>query len=177
MVKDAYEQKGIDLDGEPLFKDFDDVKKAISKYRLSETTCRNLKYYIEVQKRSSDIELIKRFLEGKANEEEVDLRKRTSHLFRVLHNEKESLLMFEGLSLKILFPRQGENHVISLVLEEPDARRKILQIHCKSAHRQYLYIYTVFCRSYFCVGAMKICIEVCRSCPNCEQMNYRRKLR
>ena len=163
VLQDVNKQKNIELDAPPLFKDFQEVKRLVKEYKLSEQIAKNLKYYLAVQQNSREIELMKSVLNNKENEEEVDLLKRTSPFFRTLYNEKESFIIDSGLLLKIRFPLEFESHVITVVLPPEDARRKFLQIHNK-AHRQFLYCYSVFCRSFFTIGAINLALDTCQKC-------------
>ena len=177
VINNVLASKNQKMDEEPLFQTWNEVKKSMEDHRLTDLLDKKLAYFVEVQSRSKPISLLKKVLMGDADEEEVNLTKRTSNLFNELFNSKESLFIKNSLLFKIRFPRKKEHHNFCLILEPNDCERKMIQLHSKHLHRGYIFLFAIYSVSFYTPGALKIAYEVVSSCPVCQQMRPRKKLK
>ena len=176
VISDTNKQKGIDLDAAPIFSSIKEIKDSVAKYELSAQAKSRFSYFSEIQNRSLDISLMKDYLQGMANEERMELRKKGSALFRFMFNNKDAIFEENGLLFLIKIPKSGEHHSFALLMEKVDGERQMIKIHAKS-HRKYLYVYAVFSKRFFCINALSLAISVCNKCTQCAQMEYRKKLK
>ena len=119
---------------------------------------------------------MKQILLGGEDAEEVNVKKRSSRFFRHFYLMINQLVIHEGLLLRVKFPSEGERILAAVILDEADAIRRLTQIHSQ-AHRQSIWVYTVFNIECYTPGAMQLAIKVYKSCHICSQMNYRKKLK
>ena len=176
VINKISREAGQVLSDEPLFLSRAQVLRAIESMRLASHVKSRLTYLKACQANCEEISLIIDLLNGKADEEKVDLKKRTSVFFKVLTNQLESLFLIEGLLVRVRFSLKGESHLMQVVLGYHDSYRKAIQCHSRN-HRRFIYTYVSFASSFYTYGAMKLILDVIKQCQICNSMEPRRRLK
>ena len=129
----------------------------------------------EMQSRSTAISMMIQLLKGeKVDEQLLDQERRSNHLLSTLLNNRESLFLTQGLLFRMRFPKKNEQHRFLLVLEQSDAEKRMITMHSKE-HRGHLYLWALFNRDYYTLGAHKMAYDVVSRCPQCAVMKTRRR--
>ena len=153
---------------EPLFNDFDEVKRALDYARLSEEIASMYEHFKAIQSRNDTIQTVIQLVEKKLtlDDVKVDGLRRLDDLAKKLIDGVEGLVVYKGLLFKLRLPKRGEHCYALLVLPELDAERFCLRLHV-AGHRSVMHLYAMASCKIYTEGLADICQKVVRSCFHC----------